>query len=179
MSLNSTSVIFIFHRSLVDLWEPDRARSFWVRFVGFVGVPVAEKIPSRRVVVYPQKAPSGMTARGLLAWERSTVDLTTVSPSSASPSTHTKPLDFVHATLTSSPRYRSKTHVLRSISSLVAVWNVRRIGEVVPHHRLRVCRVVGAIPASRLANVWTVHRGPEGDHVLVDGAAEEGVAACE
>jgi len=77
-------------------------------FVDFVGAPVAEKIPSRRVVVYPQKAPSGMTARGLLAWKRSIVDLTTVSSSSASPLTHSKFLDFFHATLTFSPAITPK-----------------------------------------------------------------------
>ena len=51
---------------------------------------------------------------------------------------------------------------------LVAVRDIRRIGEIILHHRSSVRRIVSTVPAASLANVGAMDSGPERDHILVE-----------
>lgn len=54
-----------------------------------------------------------------------------------------------------------------------------RIGEVILRQDLCVGKIIHAVSAAGLADMRTVHAGSEGNHVLVDHSAEEGIATCE
>ena len=54
--------------------------------------------------------------------------------------------------------------------------SIGRVGEVVLCHGVNVVRLIRAVTSACGADVWAVDGGPEGNHILVDHTAEEGVA---
>lgn len=52
------------------------------------------------------------------------------------------------------------------------------ICEIILADRFDICHIVVAIPAAGLTDMGAMDFGAEGDHVLVDHAAEEGVTTC-